>query len=78
MPFSLAHVALMVALREGAYALAGEDYEFGGGGLLYEYRKDVLSYTIYAATFWIVRTLRHRGQPTAPQSHYFEIDEGSV
>jgi LytTr DNA-binding domain len=77
-PFSLAHVALMVALREGAYALAGENYEFGGGGLLYEYRKDVLSYAVYAATFWIVRTLRRRSHSPASalQPAYFEIDEG--
>ncbi len=77
-PFSLAHVALMVGLRELAYALAGEDYEFGGGGLLYEYRKDLLSYAIYAATFWIVRRLRQRGAaPQAPPNgDLFEIDEG--
>ncbi len=77
-PFSLAHVGLMIALREAAYALAGEDYEFGGGGLLYEYRKDLLSYAVYAATFWIVRRLRQRGgrPEAAPERNLFDIDEG--
>lgn len=77
-PFSLAHVGLMVALREGAYALAGDDYSLGGGGLLYEYRKDLLSYAIYAATFWIVRRLRRGGgrPATAPEQALFDIDEG--
>jgi DNA-binding LytR/AlgR family response regulator len=77
-PFSLAHVGLMIALREGAYAMAGDDYEFGGGGLLYEYRKDVLSYAIYAATFWILLRLR-RSDPvpeSKPEPALFEIDEG--
>ncbi|HYD11269.1 MAG TPA: LytTR family DNA-binding domain-containing protein [Allosphingosinicella sp.] len=75
-PFSLAHVGLMIALREGAYALAGEDYRFGGGGLLYEYRKDVLSYALYAATFWIVLSLRRRGRAPEAGPSSFEIDEG--
>ncbi len=77
-PFSLAHVGLMIALREGAYALAGNDYSFGGGGLLYEYRKDLLSYAIYAATFWIVRRLRRgAARPAAAlEPPLFDIDEG--
>jgi hypothetical protein len=75
-PFSLAHVALMIGLRKAAYALIGEHYEFGGGGLLYEYRKDVLSYAIYAVTYWIVRRLRMRGAAPAPEPPLFDIDEG--
>lgn len=77
-PFSLAHVTLMIGLRKLAYGLAGDQYEFGGGGLLYEYRKDLLSYAIYAAAYWIVRRLRMRGalQTHAPERDHFEIDEG--
>jgi DNA-binding LytR/AlgR family response regulator len=76
-PFSLAHVGLMVTLREAAYALAGDSYELGGG-LLYEYRKDVLSYALYAATLWIVSRLRSGNRPPAagPEPACFEIDEG--
>lgn len=77
-PFSLVHVALMIGLRKAAYAMMGAHYEFGGGGLLYEYRKDLLSYAIYAATYWIVQSLRKRGaaQAPGPGRGYFEIDEG--
>ncbi len=79
-PFSLLHVGLMVALREAAYVLADEDYRFGGGAeLIYEYRKDVLSYTIFAATFWITRRLRQKTEPrpvAAAGQDLFEIDEG--
>jgi DNA-binding LytR/AlgR family response regulator len=77
-PFSLIHVALMIGLRKAAYVMAGAHYEFGGGGLLYEYRKDLLSYAIYAATYGIVRRLRMGGAPQAraPELGYFDIDEG--
>jgi hypothetical protein len=76
-PFSLAHIGLMIALREAVYFAAGDDYEFAGGSgaLVYEYRKDLLSYAIYAATYWIVRRLRHRGE-TPPAPDLFTIDEG--
>ena len=44
--FSLAHVATMVAMRQLVYGLAGRHYDFGSWpeGLLYEYRKDVLTF----------------------------------
>ena len=64
--FSLAHVALMILLRHGAYGLAGERYDFGGawGTWLYEYRKDVISYGLYAGVFWL--TARLAGAPASP------------
>lgn len=76
LPFSLAHVGLMIVLRKAAYALMGESYVFGGGGLLYEYRKDVLSYAVFAAAYWMICRLRRRGQPVAAEPSLFEIDEG--
>ena len=82
-PFSLAHVGLMVALREAAYALAGEVYDFDGGtgALLYEYRKDFVSYVIFAAIFWITLRSRRRGDAVAaiaaPAPGMLPIDEGS-
>jgi hypothetical protein len=44
--YSLAHVLLMVAMREAAYRLAGSDYDFGywPSELLYEYLKDARTY----------------------------------
>lgn len=54
-PFSLAHVGMMVPVREGAYALLGWPYEFFGSGLwltlLYEWRKDLITYGIFAAVY---------------------------
>jgi hypothetical protein len=46
LPFSLAHVAGMVALRDLVYRLMGAHYDFGPGGSswFYEYRKDFVSY----------------------------------
>ena len=58
-PFSLVHVALMVALRKAAYALLGHAYTFGGGtgALFYEYRKDVITYVLFALIFWFAARL---------------------
>jgi len=44
--YSLAHVVLMVAMREFAYAVAGSEYSFGHwpSELFYEYLKDVRTY----------------------------------
>src|SRR3546814_7801808 len=82
MPFSLVHVALMVFLSHGFYALLGESYDFGPGfdEVLYEYRKDLLTYALFAATFWAAGALQ-RGRagevaaaPAPPET--FDINEG--
>jgi hypothetical protein len=46
LPFSLAHVGGMVALRDLVYRLMGSHYDFGPWwpNWLYEYRKDFISY----------------------------------
>lgn len=84
--FSVAHVALMVALRQLLYALAGESYELGDGWdpWLYEYRKDVISYALYAGTFWLTARLvgetpARAAEPEAERATpaAFVIDEGS-
>lgn len=48
LPFSLVHVAGMVALRVLAYQLLGQHYEFGRWwpNWLYEYRKDFITYWV--------------------------------
>ena len=63
-PFSLAHVLGMVALRELAYAPMGEDYDFGdwAGGLGYEYLKDVRTYAGFLATIYLYRFVLRRWQ----------------
>src|SRR5450631_3414606 len=54
--FSVAHVATMVAMRQLVYRLAGWHYDFGPWreGLLYEYRKDILTFAaiVVVAAAW--------------------------
>ena len=79
LPFSAAHVGLMVGLRHGVYALVGESYDFSDAWL-YEFRKDVISYAAYTATFWIAARLMDgpAGGELAAQASEpsFVIDEG--
>lgn len=60
--FSVAHVATMVALRQLVYHLAGWHYDFGSwaDGLLYEYRKDVLSFAAIVVIAAVWRRLARR------------------
>jgi hypothetical protein len=55
-PFSLAHVAGMAAIRLLGYGLAGQPYDFSNGmlplELVYEWRKDVLSYSVIGFAYW--------------------------
>lgn len=46
LPFSLVHVEGMVLLRQLAYRIAGDNYDFGPfwGNWIYEYRKDFIAY----------------------------------
>lgn len=59
-PFSLTHVAGMVAIRKAGYWLGGGFYDFSHGvlarELLYEWRKDVLIYALLAAVYWVFQT----------------------
>lgn len=54
-PFSLAHVGMMVPLRELAYLLTPWEYDFFSGGLwmtlIYEWRKDLITYAIFAGVY---------------------------
>jgi LytTr DNA-binding domain len=60
--FSVVHVATMVAMRQLVYRLAGWHYDFGSWpeGLLYEYRKDVLT---FGAIVVIAAVWRRLAQP---------------
>jgi DNA-binding LytR/AlgR family response regulator len=60
--FCVAHVAMMVLLRHVAYRLAGWQYDFGpwGAGLMYEYRKDVLTFIVMLVGFTAWRRLVSR------------------
>jgi DNA-binding LytR/AlgR family response regulator len=80
-PFSLVHVAGMVAIRKLGYALAGASYDFAHGALarelFYEWRKDVLTYALLAATYYI---FQRRPAPiqAAPGENRIEIRDGGT
>ena len=62
--FSAVHILLMVLLRKLLTpAVFGFPYDFGLADLsawLYEYRKDVLTYALIAAIFWMNRVVEQR------------------
>lgn len=82
-PVSLAHVAMMLAARFAVYAAAGERYapvQPWAGMLLYEYRKDAVSYALIAGMFWLIdRALRPApAARAAPDEAYqIEVRDGS-
>jgi len=55
--FSFCHVIAMVMIRELVYWFAGSNYEFGSVvfGLIYEYRKDLLTFVIIVAVIYSYR-----------------------
>lgn len=83
-PVSLAHILGMIALRHFAYAIAGESYRFTqdwGAALLYEYRKDLVTYftlaLFAAAAQWALR----RSDPPPPEERVpdmLEVPDGKV
>lgn len=83
LPASLIHILAMIALRHLAYALAGESYQFTqdwSAALLYEYRKDVVTYLTLAlfasAAQWALR----RGDTAAAQdcASVLEVSDGRL
>lgn len=62
--YCLVHVGGFVLIRKLAYAAAGERYVFGDfGRLVYEYRKDVMSYSALAIVFFLSAKLAARVRP---------------
>jgi hypothetical protein len=77
---SLCHVGLMVGLRHAAYAAAGSAYGGGGPGdvLIYEYRKDLVTYTALVLLFVLIERLRQPppAQPPSGEARV-EVRDGS-
>lgn len=83
-PFSVAHVAIMIALRHAAYAALGDSYQSAGGALevlVYEYRKDLISYAVLALLPHVAARLatpRDTGPAAAAAAeHRIEVRDGS-
>ena len=82
LPFALIHVFGIWAIRQGVYALTGSDYDFFGSGLgltiLYEWRKDVITYAIFVGVFVAAYWLESRLSAARPQlpPERIEVREG--
>lgn len=82
LPFSAAHVAIMAALRHFIYAVLGSSYrDFGAIGevLVYEYRKDLLTYALMLLLPLIAKAMRERGslEAAAAEQIRIEVRDGS-
>lgn len=68
-PFALAHVAGIFVMRNAIYALTDTHYGYFDDGmglvLLYEWRKDVLTYATIAAVYWVFDYIAKRRQAAA-------------
>jgi hypothetical protein len=81
-PFALAHILAIFALRETAYWAVGERYGFFDDGVgivvLYEWRKDVLTYASLAAVYWFFQWRAERLPPERPGDQRIEIRDGGT
>ena len=81
--FSLAHVGLMVGLRHAIYAAMADSYSGVGslaGMLVYEYRKDLITYAVLALLPHLVARIaesRHPAPSAAAAEHRIEVRDGS-
>lgn len=79
-PFSLAHVLAIFVLREAIYWMLAARYGFFDDGVgvvvLYEWRKDVLTYAAIAAVYWFFQLRAERPPPTRPGESRVEIRDG--
>lgn len=80
-PASLAHSLIMIGLRQAIYAALGDHYGYGsddlGAVLLYEYRKDLVSYAVMVALPHVARRLIEvRHAPFPEGKHRIEVRDG--
>jgi DNA-binding LytR/AlgR family response regulator len=77
--YSALHVGGMFALRALIYWIAGDHYHDSLASFPYEYRKDLVTYAIMAAAFWIaLRLLRPQAaQPAPAPAATFDIRDGA-
>jgi len=80
--WSILHVGGFLLLRNLVYALHGQTYDYGDlrSEFPYELRKDILSYTMAVATFWLSgKFIDQRSDPpaSAPAVATFDIRDGA-
>jgi DNA-binding LytR/AlgR family response regulator len=78
-PISIAHVAIMTGLRHAIYAAVGDTYRGAGPALevlLYEYRKDLLTYAALLLLPHVAARLLDR-DPRTESDFRLEIRDGS-
>jgi hypothetical protein len=87
-PFSAVHIVAIYLLRNLVYWLAHARYGFFDDGvglvLLYEWRKDVLTYSAIAAFYWVYQYIEARRAAAADASrvadgdHRIEVRDGGA
>lgn len=83
-PFSLTHIAGLYSVRRAVYAALGESYDFFGSGvwltILYEWRKDVISYTVFLAVFaaamWLEKRRDAASRTASAPAERIEVRDG--
>ena len=82
LPFAAVHVAGLYGLRSAIYALADLRYGYFDDGLavvgFYEWRKDVLSYALIAAIYWLSAALAQRQPAAAGPDARIEVRDGAA
>lgn len=80
-PFSLIHVVGMVEMRRAIYALWAWPYHFASSNLaselIYEWRKDCVTYLIIATIFILWRHTR-KGSESAAGPHRIDVRDGTT
>jgi hypothetical protein len=81
-PFSFAHVIGLLAIRETVYRVLGKTYDFFLEGvpltLLYEWRKDLITYAIFAGGYALAERLSRPPAASPPDTKIerIEVREG--
>lgn len=79
-PFGLIHILIIFVVREAAYWAVGARYGFFDDGvaitMLYEWRKDVLVYAAFAATYAVFE--RRAKSERAPADERIEVRDGGA